>query len=161
MRRPAATPSAPPKSAADDLDALVGKAPRKRSSGGTVRSIERAMEDLARRMKQRDWDEMKPQVLVALYAWFHEQVYGTGPSLKGREWLNACRAAGRMVKTEFAGDYDDALAFMRWAWKRERGRERWRRENGKGGKVINWRQQFVFTDLLTDWRVARDRKRSP
>ena len=116
------------------------------------------MADLERRLKDGDWDGLTAQVLVALYVWCHEKTYGAGPSLRGKEWLHASRAAGNMVRREFAGDWDAALVFMRWVWKRERERERWRRENGKQGRVINWRRQFVYGDLLTEWRVARDRK---
>lgn len=107
------------------------------------------------------WEGVTARHLVALYDLMHFRCYGVacaelGPS----ERYNAAMMAASMVKREFAGDYADAMEFMRWAWTREIDSETWRRENGRtNARRIGYRLMFSGS-LLTDYRLflARTRK---
>ncbi len=141
-----------------DLDPQPGRKrpPKKKRkhTPGTVFEINRAVSDIERRLKEEDWDKLKPDGLLALFVWCHDQTYGTRPSdLRGETWRRARFQAAAMVKRDFNGDMDAALAFMRWTWQRERRIEQWRRDNNQHGKVINWYDQFVRGELLTKYRV--------
>lgn len=153
-------PSEKQVAAAAALDALVapkvarlrarsGKAPR--TSRG---SIERAREEAVAMAADADWSSARGTHLVALYEKLHEAVYGVLPAeLDGKNWALASAAAGRLVEKDFGGDPSKAVAFMRWAWRREQGRERWRRENGRDGSRIGWRLQFGGS-MLTEYRIS-------
>lgn len=120
--------------------------------------IARARAQMEAMAQSGDWGDASGTHLVALYAWLHAQVYGVeNAELDGKQWGLAALAAGRMVSNHFAGDWGAAVVFMRWAWKREQGRETWRRENGKPGGRIGWRLQFGGS-LVTDYRVDAARR---
>lgn len=140
-----------------NLDAFLGPAPVKRSSG-TLRS--KHIVEVRDRMNRKHWDGMTPGKLVALYWLCHEKVYGVVPVEIDRatQWEIVMKVAGSMVKRHFDGDMERAITFMRWVWTREQGREQWRRENQRDGQRINWRNQFSHDFLITDWRAAGMRK---
>jgi len=104
--------------------------------------------------KEGDWSKAKPVHFVALYAWLHEQIYGTAPAdlFMGNTTKLSIFACAKLLKDEFAGDKDELVEFMKWCWVREqkkKNRDDWR---------ITWYRQFVARTLLTDYRVARARK---
>jgi len=154
----------------DQLDEAMGKSPAQlvaelvgeptKRSGGTPKRQRHAMiEDVRRRWKEGDWDGMKPGRLVAVYYVCHEMVYDVAPTEvdTAGNWKRAMMGAGKLVKE--LGSVDAALEFIRWVWLRERGREKWRRDNGNQGSRIGWRLQLVNPQaLLTDWRVEKARK---
>lgn len=107
------------------------------------------------------WSEMTPAMFVALYAWLHSEVYGVDPSaeLAGKTGLAARGAAKRMVDEMFDGDRVAAVDFVRWSWRREKGREQWRRDNGQAGSRMGWRWQFGPA-LVNDYRVHLRRQRA-
>lgn len=124
-------------------------------SKDTIARVKAKMEEMA---ASGDWSGASGTHLVALYAWLHAQVYGVeNAELDGRQWALAAQAAGRMVANHFADDYGSAVVFLRWAWKREQGREQWRRENHKDGGRIGWRLQFSGS-IVTDYRVDSARR---
>ena len=135
------------------MDAFVGKTPRKRSSG-VLRK--KHIEEVRERMNRKDWDGMTAGKLVALYWLCHEQAYGVAPLELDRTttWETAMKVAGSMVKRHFDDDMERAITFMRWVWTREKGREKWRRDNKRDGQRINWKNQFSQDYLITDWRAA-------
>ena len=135
------------------IDAFLGPTPRKRSAG-SLRA--KHIEEVRERWKRKEWDGMTPGKLVALYWLCHEEVYGVVPVEidKTGVWETAMKVAGSMVKRHFDNDIERAITFMRWVWTRERGRERWRRENKRDGQRINWKNQFSQDYLITDWRAA-------
>jgi hypothetical protein len=99
----------------------------------------------------------EPRHLVALYAKCHEAVYGVFPEelRQPKEWLAACGSARRTIADHFAGDFAEAVAFMRWDWRREQKSTARKREQGLEQTFrIKWRQQFVFRDRITDYRAA-------
>ncbi len=135
------------------IDAFLGPTPRKRSAG-SLRA--KHIEEVRERWKRKEWDGMTPGKLVALYWLCHDKVYGlvqVGID-KTCVWETAMKVAGSMVKRHFDNDIERAITFMRWVWTRERGRERWRRENKRDGQRINWKNQFSQDYLITDWRAA-------
>lgn len=106
-----------------------------------------------------DWSAAHGGHLVALYEWLHAEVYGVATSELAvrRQRAVAASVAGAMVKREFAGDYGEAVRFMKWAWEREQEREEWRRANGRSGQRVGWRLQFGGA-LVTDWRLDEARR---
>lgn len=126
---------------------------RKRPSGITVASMVKAHREADRRSASDDWEGARPLVFVALYAILHEHVYGVVEELKTQDRKLAAFAAGRMLKGEFGGDAEAMASFLRWAWKREAGREKWRRDNGRQGLRLTWRLLFGGGYLMTDYRL--------
>ncbi len=139
------------------MDAFLGPTPRKRSPG-VLRK--KHIVEVRERMKRKDWDGMTSGKLVALYWLCHEKVYGVVPVEidKTTAWETVMKVAGGMVKRHFDDDMERAITFMRWVWTREQEREKWRRDNGRDGQRINWRNQFSQDFLITDWRAAAMRK---
>jgi hypothetical protein len=104
------------------------------------------------------WTSARGVHLVALYSWLHVAVYGIEPvELDGREWALASVLAQRFCAANFGGDFAECVEFMRWVWKREAGREEYRRAQKQSGQRIGWRLQFGAA-LVTDWRVDRARR---
>lgn len=132
--------------------------------GASPAAIEKVVEEVDRMRKENDWSEARVAHLVALYAWCHEKVYGVAPAeLAGLTWMAACSAASKLVRDEFKDSIEDAIEYVRWTWRREAGREKWRNENNAPGGRIGWRLQFQTRLLLTDYRIdmARAAKRKP
>jgi hypothetical protein len=121
--------------------------------------VKRAMEDLAERLAEDDWTELKPTVFVALAAWMHSEVYGVDVEAELRpQWKAALGAVGRMLREEFDGNAEAMLAFVKWTWAREMEREEWRRKNGAPGARLTWRRVYAQRGVLSDWRVELARK---
>lgn len=141
--------------AAASIEAWAGVGKKKPKSRGP--DPEKAREELGVMMLSGSFERATPVHLVALYEWCHEKVYGVRPSeLSPRAaWKTATFAAAKLVKDEFAGKAPAAVDFIRWAWKREAGRERDRRE-GRNATVgrLGWRLQFSMRYLITDYRIA-------
>lgn len=160
----APAPDAPPSDAADDTAAWAKTSGAKRPGAPpkTSRvSIARAVDESAMMRTTRDWSGAKPSHLVALYAWCHERTYGVAAEVlaDGKAFAQATLACARMLKEDFGGDVVLMVGgYVQWSWRRERGREEWRRANAQPGGRIGWRLQFTpGGGLVTDWRVARAR----
>lgn len=107
-----------------------------------------------------EWGDFAPGHAVALWAACHQRVYGAAPAEAddAREYAQATFAARRLMQREFGGAPGALLDFMRWAWHREQGRERWRRQHGKEGGRLGWRLQFGAA-MVSDYRLDAERKR--
>lgn len=149
-------------SAADAVDAFAG-AGKKRKRRGTSpkRRLDAGLADVERRIAERDWDNMRPMTLVSVFVWCHRRTYGVTPAEleKAPALSRACMLAANLVKREFENDFDAALAFIRWTWEREDGREQWRRRNQRdGSKPLSWSNQFSPAPwLMTDYKVHLQR----
>jgi len=107
-----------------------------------------------------EYEGIRPLQLLALYARLHERVYEGMPDSELKMNPRA-RAAGAAAMTRLVaelGDEVEVVAFFRWAWHREVGREAWRKQNngGNGGR-LTW-QALSSGRVLTDYRVDRNRK---
>jgi hypothetical protein len=145
-----------------EVDSALGFSRKRVHRGASPASIEKVAEECARMRKENDWSEAKASHLVALYAWCHEKVYTVAPSeLAGLTWMAATSAAAKLVRDEFNGNVEEAVEYVRWTWRREAGREKWRVENDRPGSRIGWRLQFQQRLLVTDYRIdaARAAKR--
>jgi hypothetical protein len=132
---------------------------RKRKFAASRTQVSAARGEMERRTSSGDWDGASPAAFVALYEWLHRCVYGVDAGdLDPRGWAFATSSARRMVEKDFGGDAAEAVAFMKWVWKREDGREKWRRENGRDGQTIGWRQLFGAGYLRTDYRISKARR---
>ena len=60
-------------------------------------------------------------------------------------------------RTHFGNEPQELADFIWWTWKREIGREKYRRENGRDGGSISWALQFSGR-LLTDYRISMARE---
>lgn len=120
-------------------------------------AMDRAMEDVVRFTAEQDWSQAKGRHWVALFAKFHREVYGVEPAdLTPKARMDAAVMAAALVRRHFK-EPDEMAEFVWWCWQRERGREKWRRENGRAGGSITWRLQFNGA-LVTDFRIDRARK---
>jgi len=151
-------PPAPPSDREIAASASVRAFARKPKVRKTRDRIEEARLEMERRAKSGDWEGATGLHLVLLYAWLHEEVYGVRTSELTPKWRGvAAQMADRLIAGEFAGDVGAAVDFMKWSWKREEGREKWRRENQKEGGRLGWRLQFGGV-LVTDYRVDQARR---
>ena len=135
------------------MDAMLGPAPKKRSSC-TLRT--KHIAEVRERMLRKEWNGRTPGKMVAMYWLCHEKVYGVPPLElnKTTAWQTAMKMAGGMVKRHFDDDMERAITFMRWVWTSEAEREKRRRENKRDGQRLNWKNQFSQDYLITDWRAA-------
>lgn len=139
----------------------IPKEPKKpRTITTTKAKRDKDARECKERREQGDWAGARPGHFVALYGACHEKIYGFIPSEleSGKEYALAILAASRMLRSEFEGKSEIMVEFMRWAWKREEGREKWRRDNGKSGQRLGWRLQFNGS-LLSDYRVDLARRK--
>jgi len=145
--------------AADAVDAFAGK-PRDKTRGKRRASIKatlkRSTAEVERRLDVDDWDGLKPTNIVQVWAWCHRETYGVEAGVTAVEWERAVMRAASFAKSEFDGDLDAVLAYVRWAWQRERRYEQGRRDNGKGGGVLGWAKMFG-AKVLTDYRIDKAR----
>lgn len=118
----------------------------------------RVHEEMQQMCTSGDWSSANSLHLVALYAWLHEGVYGVLPQEleSSSAYVYAASEAKRMLARDFAGDFAQAVLFLQWTWKREEGREQWRRGNGRSGGRIGWKLQFGGS-LVTDWKIDKAR----
>jgi hypothetical protein len=135
--------------------------PPARATRVQVGDIEHYRRDIEHMIPTGEWSEAGPGHIVSLYAWCHEKVYGIYPSelTNPFQYAKAMDAVRDISEYHFDGDPAECVAFVRWSWKREEDRERWRRDNGKSGSRLVWRFQFndaMVTDYLLD--IARRRK---
>jgi len=99
--------------------------------------------------------EATPMHFVALYADLHARVYQAPPvDLGPKERVFAARLAKDLLEKDFGGSPHALAEFLAWTWTREKGRVKWRAENGREQSRISWRLQFGRS-LLADYRVAK------
>lgn len=149
--------------AASFAEAAKRKGPRK----AKARPKKQVTAELGEMVKTGQWDEALPVHLVALYALLHQHVYGVRPAeldrsgeAGSRERMGAVSSAKKLVADEFAGDIVEAVRFVRWAWHREGGREKWAREKKVERSRLSWRALFAGRGILSDYRVAQERLRA-
>lgn len=93
-------------------------------------------------------------LLVALFCWAHNEIYGVSCTAEvARVFRGARSAADKLIRIEFQSDVEKAVEYMRWVWKREREREQWRRRNTGYGKVLTWRQVLMTGELVKEMRL--------
>ena len=158
----------PPPDLLFDLDAnaealadWAKKPPKKKGPGSlSTDAMARAASEVDAMIAGGDWSAATGRHFVALYGFLHARIYGVEPTMTGRERMLAAAAAARMLAGEFGSDGDAMADFVRWTWRREAGRERWRRENQRSGGHVGWRLQFAGA-IVTEYRLdlARTRKR--
>jgi hypothetical protein len=135
------------------------------SKGGKSRTLSesawrKAKEDASRRMASGEWEGAQCRVFLASYALLHEEIYGVEPEeLTPSERYFALAIISRFLHYKFDDNPSLLAAFLRWTWVREKGRERWRRENNQPGRRIGWKAQFSGY-LLTDYKLDLARGRT-
>lgn len=146
------------RAAATFAAACQPRATRSAQKGITASSLRLRLlvETVSKCIEADDWGDKNPNLLVGLFCWAHEQVYGVCPIDDVRKfYVPAVQGAKRLC--EELGGFDEALRFMRWLWAREGDREEWRRQNKTPGRVLTWRAVFVQRALLTEMRIAEAR----
>lgn len=125
-------------------------------SGAFVRD---AMDRAQAHARKADWDGADESTMIGLFGWLHVEVYGVDPIPELRHSWHFARQAVVKIRREEFDQLSDIVEFVRWTWKREREREKWRRENGRSGGRISWRTQFSYRDLLVEFRLDQNRKK--
>jgi hypothetical protein len=104
--------------------------------------VREAMSRAQTHARKADWSGANESTVLGLFAWLHEQVYGVDPTQELRTvWVYGIQAVGKLIREEF-NSITEVVEFVRWTWTRERGREKWRRDNGRPGGRVSWRTQF-------------------
>ncbi len=134
--------------------------PRKKKSRTVAAStFDRTRVETQEMIDTRDWGACAARHLVALYDLMHLKIYGIDVTMSGSERYTATLMAGGFVKRAFGGDFEKSVDYFRWAWTREKEREKWRRENGRDGGTIGL--GFMFSNKLLDqYRIALVRQRN-
>jgi hypothetical protein len=109
--------------------------PRKKRVSRSVSPAryEQIVDETREMMRTRCWDDCAPRHLVALYDLLHEETYGVDACLTSKDRHRAQLLFGGFVKRVFDGEVTEAILYFFWAWKREKEREAWRRENHRDG----------------------------
>ncbi len=136
-----------------ELQSSVAKkgASSKKASFSSARVEEIKREAEAMRL-DNNWKRAGAVSMVALWHWCHEQTYGVGPAMTGKEWSMAALAAGALMRREFDGKAEEMVAFLQWTWREEGRNLKWRKENGKPVNPIGWRLQFNPKHVVK-WRA--------
>jgi len=132
---------------------------RKTGCGSKARRTE-LIAEIEKRIALQDWSNITPSLLVALYWSCHLKVYGITPAEidSTSKWATAVKMAASFIKTQFDGDVQMTVRFMRWLWTREQTREQWRRQQQRSGMRITWYQQFGRYEYVSDWRADKVRR---
>lgn len=135
-----------------------GGNPGKRRRAASRADRARAMDSARARVDRDAWGGVTDSEVVALFALIHEDVYGVAEAEleSGKVWSQATLAVWRFRTEQFGGDGAAVVDYLRWLGAREKGREAWRRDNGKSGARVSWRAAFSRA-LLTDYRIDRAR----
>lgn len=142
--------------ASASLSLTVGtKRPRSISVSTPVRRLQILMAAIDERVEHDEWPaEDGPEMLVALFCWAHNEIYGVSCTAEvARVFRGVRSAAEKLIRVEFGGDSQKAVEYMRWVWKREREREHWRRQNTGYGKVLTWRHVLMYGELVKEMRL--------
>ena len=146
--------------AAASVDAFADGSQRSKSNSSITKAAMAAKVGMMRAAMKRPEgiEKVSPSELVALYYICHTDTYGSEPiELRGQEWGKACIAAGNLIKREFNDNSAEAVLFVKWTWRREMIREQ--RDQGKYERSrIAWRKQFLWKDLLSDYRTEMTRR---
>lgn len=159
ISKPSTLPRVPATKVADAVGTYLGGflADRSKPSGVRERkktSAEIAEADAKRRAQTGEWEDARPSTIVGLYSVCHRMVYGVAPTEfeDNAEFASATRSASALLKSQFDGDAVAMAAFVRWVWKREQGRVKWAREQGRDLNRLVWR--FIFSrSKIGDYRV--------
>lgn len=137
----------------EQFDKRMSRSPRSKS-GITDSKMQKFIDAAREFARSGDWSNAEGKHFVALYEWMHQEVYGIDSCTTPMDRLGAVSAANAMLRNKFDGKPSDMAAYMRWLWARERGREKWRREEKRDGGRLTWRALFVTTYIYGDYRVA-------
>lgn len=133
------------------------KPPRKKRAPAP-RVLKKAYAECETRRESDDWVGAKPAHFVALYVWCHTKIYGVAPAeLEGFEWWAATRAAETLLEKEFGNDPYSLVDFMKWCWREESRREKWRKEHKTEGGRLTWQAQFRPAGRMTEYRIQKMR----
>lgn len=136
------------------------KKPKKRTTGIGNKAFLKDLDAVAAMVRDDRWDGATGRHFVALYADLHFRVYGVAPAdlgTKERAW--AAKLANDLLAKEFDSNPAALAEFLAWTWRREKGREEWRRAQGRSGGRIDYRLQFG-TRLLVDYRIEKARRKT-
>lgn len=132
---------------------------KSRKPSMSTSSFERTKQEAKQMLEDDEWDKCEARHMIALYEEVHLLCYSVADaSLDSQSRYKAVRTADCFVKREFSGNFAKAMAYFRWLWQRESGREKWRRENSREGGHLSWYAVFSGK-LLTEYRLYLARKR--
>jgi hypothetical protein len=147
---------------AASLIPLPQRAPPSARGDRPPSKFQAALQSARRRAQSGDWATADGDVLVGLYAVCHEMVYGVLPGEleEVKLFKLAAREASKVLRTQFSGDVDGAVEYLKWVWNREKKRAEWAasqsppRERGR----LGWR--LALSDaFVTDYRVVLSSRR--
>jgi hypothetical protein len=117
--------------------------------------------EVERMMRSGEWDEAEPRHFAGLHAVLFEKVYGVQCSeMQGPGRFQAAKMAAQLLVDQFAEDPARLVHYVRWAWEREAGREKWRRDNARDGGSMSFRWVLQEGRTLDDYRIFAARKAS-
>ena len=155
VRRPVGEPAQLPLIAESTPAGVVRQRRRSTLPDSRVAAVAKEVEAMAEADR---WEGANAVHLVVLYLKLHLEVYGVEASDCGpADRLAAIGVATNMLGRDFDGDAALMAEFVWWTWEREKGAEKWRRENHRPGRRVTWQLQFSQR-LLTDYRVHLARR---
>lgn len=146
--------------AAKQLEEWTNRKTKKspRAKGFSEGQLRRASEELEKMFTSGEWEDAEAKHFLALYVLLHGKVYGVAPIMTSFDRLRAMQQAGSFMRNRFDGDPTELALFMRWAWQREAGKEKWcQSQNIQKKSRIGWRLIFSASEILNDYLVERAR----
>jgi len=129
-----------------EMDAFTGK--RKGATSKLHdREVDQQLGDRVWEMRRStDWSEAEGQHFAVLFGQLYGQVYGVPcGDLSGPGKFYAAKMANALILERadvFKGNPARFADYMRWAWEEEAKTEKWRRDQGKDGGCLSYRQLF-------------------
>lgn len=146
------------RTAAQQVRDLVGGA-RTKPKARRKPSIDRLCKETRDFIEDDEWGDAQPRHIVGLYIILHTWCYEVAPAdMLGPILMGAMSAAKKLVTDEFGGSVDDAVAYVKWAWRREKERETWRRSKQIDGRRLTWRTLLMYREYVTEYRMAVARR---
>lgn len=144
----------------EETGRVTPKEKPKRRTTMAASTFNRARAEMQGMLDSKDWSDLKPRHLLALYDLMHLQCYGVEAVMTGTERHIFVLRAGGFWKREFDGDIEKVRSFFQWVWTKEIKDEKWRRENGRTGWMPLSFGQTISGQTVTRYRVALNRKMS-
>lgn len=131
---------------------LSAQRPSRRSKG--MVELASSMSEAVNRIESCEWDGSTGRTFVGLFLYCHRSVYQFVPAELESTPLfrSVCKRAELCYRKHFRDDPYQCVAFIKWAWLRERKRMEWARREGREARRL--RATLLFSDgFVDDYRV--------
>lgn len=143
-----------------DADGKLEPKPKPRPRRSVSASVfGRTLIETQAMIDERDWARCETRHLVALHELMHLKTYGVSAEMSASERHTAGFRMSAFVKRAFDGANIEAVAYFRWMWTQEIGKEKWCRENNIARHRSIGLGLAISGEMLREYRIAGRRAR--